>query len=291
VDAYKGMRMKRWIVGALCVALAATALAESPDSVRKRAEGSMLVTGWIDVAPDGSVHDYTLDRPDRIPSVVTDLIQKNVPSWKFKVDGNPNVIERAKMSLRLVARRVDDTHDSIAITGATFGDSGNSEGEYVSPKVRNPPSYPQSAISARVDGTVYLYLRVGRDGQVEQAVAEQVNLAEFGSDRQMRQYRDVLADAALKAAKLWTFNTPTIGKHVDDSFWDVRVPVQFHLNVIGAPKEDPYGKWQAYIPGPHQPIPWLNNSPQITPASDAVPEGSISQIAQNLHLLTSLGGA
>jgi hypothetical protein len=283
--------MKRWIVGTLCIALAVTALAESPYSVRKRAEGSMLVTGWIDVAADGSVHDYTLDRSDKIPAVVLDLIQKNVPGWKFKVDGNPNVIERAKMSLRLVTRRVDDTHDSIALVGATFGDSGNSQGEYVSGKVRKPPFYPQSAIAARVDGTVYLYVRVGRDGQVENVAAEQVNLGEYGSDSQMREYRNILADAALKAARQWTFNTPTAGKHVGDPYWDVRVPVQFHLNVIGAPKEDPYGKWQVYIPGPHETIPWLKSDLPITPSSDAIPEGSISQINQDLQLLTSLEGA
>lgn len=290
-NAYKGMRMKRWIVGALCLALVVTAFADGPNAVRKRAEGSMLVTGWIEVAPDGSVHGYTLDQADKIPAVVTDLIQKNVPTWKFKVDSNPSVIERAKMSVRIVVRPLDAKNDTLAIIGATFGEPGNPDGEYVSTKVRKPPTYPDAAINARVDGTVYLYLRVGRDGNVQDAVAEQVNLGVYGSDMQMSHYRNVLAGAALAAAKQWTFNTPTTGKHVDDAYWDVRVPIQFNLHVRGTPEVDTYGKWEVYIPGPHQPIPWLKSGLQTPSASDALPDGSISQVDQDLQLLTSLEGA
>jgi hypothetical protein len=283
--------MKRWIVAVLGAVLAHAAVAAGPNEIRKQAEGSMLVTGWIDISPDGSVHDYTLDRPDRIPAGVTDLIQKNVPAWKFQVDGNPNVIERTRMNVRVVAKRVDDTHDSIAIKSATFGDSNPADGQSVSHKSMQAPKYPRSAVEARVDGTVYLYLRVGRQGQVEDAVAEQVNLGVYGSDMQMRHYRDVLADAALDAAKQWTFNPPTTGKHIDDAYWDVRVPVAFNLKPAGAPPVDNYGKWQVYIPGPRQPVPWLKSGLQVTPTSDAVPEGSISQVNQDLRLLTPLEGA
>ncbi|QRN55997.1 energy transducer TonB [Dyella caseinilytica] len=283
--------MKRWIVAVLCVTLAHAAFAAGPNQVRQRAEGSMLVTGWIDVSPDGSVHGYSLDQSDKIPAAVTDLIQKNVPDWKFKLDGNPNVIERARMSVRLVARRVDDTHDSIAIVGATFGDSNTASGQSVTHKSMQPPKYPLSAVQAHVDGTVYLYLRVGRQGQVEDAVAERVNLGVYGSDIQMRRYRDILADAALEAAKQWTFNIPTNGKHIDDPYWDVRVPVNFNLKVAGSPRVDTYGKWQVYIPGPQQSIPWLKSGLQTVPTSDAIPEGSISQVSQDLHLLTPLEGA
>jgi hypothetical protein len=282
--------MKRWIVATFCAGLAYTAWATNPDEVRKQAEGSMLVTGWIEVSPDGSVHGYTLDRSDKIPAVVADVIQKNVPTWKFKLDGNPNAIERAKMNLRVVAKRVDDTHDSVAIAGATFGDSSATSDESVTYKSRPSPTYPPSAVQARVGGTVFLYLRVDRKGQVEDTVVEQVNLDAYGNDLQMRRYRDILADAALDAAKRWTFNTPTAGKHIDDPYWDVRVPVNFDLRPAGSTIEDTYGKWQVYIPGPHQPIPWLNSGSQTLPTSDAIPEGSISQVNQDLHLLTPIEG-
>jgi len=169
--------MKRWIVAALSASLAFAAWAAGPNEVRERAEGSMLVTGWIDVSPDGSVHSYTLDKPGKLPAVVTDLIQKNVPAWTFKLDGNPNMIERARMSIRLVARRADDTHDAVTITGANFGESNPASGESVTYKSRQPPKYPLSAVQAHVGGTVYLYLRVDRQGQVADAVAEQVNLS------------------------------------------------------------------------------------------------------------------
>jgi TonB family protein len=274
--------MKRWIAGIFCAAWACTAWAAGSSAVRQTAEGSMLVTGWIDVSPDGSVHGYSVDQSDKIPAVVLDLIQKNVPAWKFKFDSNPNVIERAKMSVRMVVKRVDDTHDSVAIAGASFGDATNTAGETVTYKARQAPTYPRAAVQARVNGTVYLYLRVGRQGQVEDAVAEQVNLGAYGND---------MDDAALKAAKDWTFNTPTTGKHVDDPYWDVRVPVNFNIHVADTPAPDTYGKWEVYIPGPHQPIPWLKSGLQTTPSSDAIPEGSISQAHSDLHLLTPLEGA
>lgn len=283
--------MRHGIVGLLCAVLSCAVLAAGPDAVRKREEATMLVTGRIDVMPDGSVHGYSIDRPEKVPAAVTDLIQKNVPNWKFKIADNSNVIEQARMNLRIVAKPTDDGQYAIRIASSSFGEQKDLGSEYVSAKDRAAPKYPLSAEKARVDGTVYLFLRVGRQGQVEDAVAEQVNLRQYGSDMEMQRYRDVLADAALKAAKTWTFNTPTTGKHVADAYWNVRVPVAFNLKVRGAPEDDTYGKWQGYIPGPRQPIPWAQKTPQLSISPDAIPAGSISQADQNLQLMTPPAGA
>jgi TonB family protein len=237
--------MTRMLAGLMLMGVTFAALAATPGEVRKRAEASMLVTGWIEVMPDGSVHSYTIDHPEKLPPVVVSLIQNNVSAWKFKVDNNPQVIERAQMNLRIVARRVDDTHDTVAIASTNF-DKPFVPGQSPASKHRVVPKYPREAIDARVSGTVFLLLRVGHDGTVMNAGVEQVNLGQYGNDREMKRYSEVLGDAALNAARQWTFDVPTSGPTANDPYWDVRVPVNYNLQ---PPAKDLYGKWDVYIPG------------------------------------------
>jgi hypothetical protein len=145
------------------------------------------------------------------------------------------------------------------------------------------------AVESRVTGTVYLLLRVGRQGQVEDAATEQVNLGVYASDADMERFRNSLAKAALKATEQWTFNVPTTGKHVADDYWVARVPVNFSLSADRKP--DPYGQWQSYVPGPRQLVPWIEKSRLMAGDADATPTGGISQLEQGLHLTTPLGGA
>jgi len=280
--------MKASIAAALCTLSACVAWAGTSD-IRKTAEATMLVTGIIDVAPDGGVYGYTLDRPERIPAPVVDLIKSSVPGWKFQFAERVNAIQHATMRLRIVAKPVDDRHDTLRISSASFGDADAAATDHVTYKDRHPPRYPQEAIQSRVDGTVFLLMRVNRQGQVQDVAVEQVNLGVYGRDSQMRHFRAVLGDAALDAAKHWTYNLPTTGKHVLDPYWDVRVPVQFNLHMQGT-STDTYGKWEPYIPGPHEWIPWQRNKP-MQASSDAIPEGSISSADQPMMLMTALGGA
>lgn len=283
--------MKRWMAGVLCAMLACTVWASGgPGEVRKQAEASMLVTGWIEVMPDGSVHNYTIDHPEKIPSAISELIQKNVPKWQFKLDNHVDAILRARMNIRILAKRVDDQHDSIAISGASFGEEDASPTDHITYKNRPPLHYPSDAVAARVGGTVFLYVRVNRDGNVQDIAVEQVNLDVYGSEAQMRHYRKVLGDNALNAIKSWTFNVPTTGKHVMDPYWDGIIPVTFEINVFGASEKDTYGKWEGYIPGPRETIPWAKSS-HLSSSPDTIPDGSFSQVDQPVQLKTALDGA
>lgn len=140
-----------------------------------------------------------------------------------------------------------------------------------------------------MDGTVFLLMRVNRQGLVQDVAVEQVNLGEYGREAEMRHFRSLLGDAALEAAKKWTYNLPTTGKHVSDPYWDVRVPINFNLQPASMIKEDIYGRWEPYIPGPREVIPWQNKPHYYS--SDAIPAGSISSADQSLQLTTPLGGA
>lgn len=279
--------MKRLLMGLFCVLLSGVALAAGPDAVRKQVQASMLLTGKIVVAPDGSVRSYAVDNAEKLPPAVTSLIANNVPKWTFKptlLDGKP-VAAEAAMSFRVVAKPLGDDKFSINISGADFGHG--KPGESISYKHRVNPGYPSEAAHEGVSGTVYLLLRVGRQGQVVDAVAEQVNMTVLGSDAELEEWRQLLAKSALRAARQWTFNPPTSGKGVDAEYWLARVPCNFRMR---ADRGESYGQWQAYVPGPRQPVPWFDDKQMASTSADALPDGDVQQVDQGLHLTSPLNG-
>ncbi|QRP64339.1 energy transducer TonB [Rhodanobacter sp. FDAARGOS 1247] len=284
--------MKNWLAGWCCLLLCGVAFASSPGGVRKRVQASMLLTGTIVVAPDGSVRSYAIDRADQVEPAAMSLVNRSIPAWKFEpvlLAGKP-VAAKATMSLRVVAKPIGDGNYSLAINGTHFGQEA--PGQHVTYQNRVPPTYPPQAIKGRVTGTVYLVLRVGRQGQVEDAEAEQVNLAVIASDRDMVQWRNVLAKSALAAARKWTFHTPTSGEYVNAPYWVARVPVAYHLKTLDEPEVDTYGKWQAYVPGPKELVPWIDSQRLLSGSADALPGDGIYQLDRNgLQLLTPLSGA
>jgi len=280
-----------WLCGWLLAAMVGTVAAED---ARPSAEAGMLVTGSIDVNPDGSFHGYTLDQPEKLPPVVVGVIDKTLPTWKFDLSGAATAQVTTRMSLRVVAKPMGEGKFQVAVQGATFGGPSKSDGprdDVVSSKNQFSPRYPQPAIAARVTGTTYLALRVGRDGNVQEAIAEQVNLDRTGSQAEMKRYREWLADASLEAARRWTFNVPNRGAQKDDPYWVVRVPVSFDIGTSGSrPTPTPYGSWHAYIPGPRETPPWISKT-LANESPDALPDGAVGGGDSRLRLLTPLSGA
>lgn len=288
------------LAGLVLAATTCAAFAVGPRAVRKQAEASMLVTGRVMIERDGSVNGWTIDQREKLPEVVASLVDGAVPTWKFDpvlVDGQP-VRGSARMSLRVKASRApDDSGDfSLSIGDGYFGrdalDAGGREslgleGEYVSRGTLKPPQYPLAALQSNVQGTVYLALRVNRQGAVDEVVAEQVNLRSVGSERSMKWMRDTLSGAAVKAARGWTFRPPTVGESVDDAFWSVRVPVDY---AIGDAEQAGYGQWAVYIPGPRAPVPWRNVREEDGASPDTLVAGEIYQAGAGLKLLTPIGG-
>lgn len=265
--------------------------AASAESVRKSAEASMLVTGTVEINPDGSLHGFSLDQPEKLPAPVVEVIGKNMPRWSFKLSEATTDIVKSKMSLRILAKPMGDGKYTVNIAGASFGDDNNQSDEYVHFKSRAQPHYPRPAVDARVSGTVYLLLRIGRDGTVQEAITEQVNLDQYGTNNEMTEFRKVLASASLAAAKQWTYNLPTRGQAINDPYWVVRVPVNFHLNEAGKPiKERHYGEWNAYIPGPRQSAPWVSQT-LLSEAPDAMSDNGLHTGNASLQLTTPLSGS
>lgn len=275
----------RFWIAALLAASVGHAVAAGPAAVRKQIESSLLVKGTIDITAEGRVVEYALEGKDALADSVIELIDSAVPHWRFEPVElrNGTTRARASMSVRLVAKKLDDDSYMVALRGAQFGN--DAPGESPAGKDMRPPAYPQNAVRAGVGGTVYTVLRVGRDGRVEEAIAEQVNLRVVASEAAMEQWRRTLAKAALQTARRWTFDPPTKGEEVDAPYWSVRVPVDF---VAPGTKEPKASQWHAYIPGPRERIPWKTDEGDA--GADALAAGGVYPVGRGPRLLTALGG-
>jgi hypothetical protein len=286
---------RRWWIGLVLLVGSSTALAdEGRQAVRKQIESSMLVAGMIDIGEDGSVSAYTIDRAGDLPEGVIKIVDRNVPNWRFvpiRVDGKA-VKAKTRVNLLLVAKKFDESSFAVSIRSASFGgeDAGSgadgaATSDTISAAKMSPPRYPDAAVQTGVQGTVYLALRIGRQGNVEDAIVEQVNLRVIGTETQMTRSRELLARASLNKARSWTFNAPKTGKEADLDFWSVRVPVDYTFD---REPSSPYGQWVAYVPGPRAEIPWILEPIDASYSPDSLAAGTVYQIGSGPRLLTPL---
>ena len=276
---------KRFWMGLLLMSCVGAVSAGGPSAVRKQVESSLLVKGTIDLHADGSVAGYALDKPDAVPEGIVGMIARAVPMWRFEpieiTSGATRA--RANMSMRIVAKKTDSGDFNVQIRGAQFFGQER-PGESVTSAKLQPPAYPEMAARSGVGGTVYTVVKIGRDGRVEDAIVEQVNLRVISNARDMEQWRAVLAKAALRAVKDWTFNPPTTGEEVGKPYWTARVPIEFVAPDQRLPTED---KWEAYVPGPRQTASWITQDSGAE-AADALAGGGVYPVGTGPRLLTAL---
>lgn len=270
----------------LCL-LAVTAWAAGPKAVRERVETSLLVRGTVHIDPQGRVERYQLEDRQQLPPVVDRVMARVAAQWRFEPmrhEGRP-VPATAPMTLRLAARRDGSGAYQVRLASASFG--GPNERYGVRKKLLTPPRYPRDALMSGVGGAVYVVAKVRRDGAVEDVFAEQVNLRVVTSEQKQVFWRETLARAALSAARQWRFEPPVEGPYADAPHWLVRVPVEFRAP--DAPRRRP-GVWEAYVPGPRQPAPWLDPG-EAALGADALAAGSLHTVGAGPRLLTPLSGS
>ncbi|HYQ25494.1 energy transducer TonB [Stenotrophomonas sp.] len=266
--------------------------AQSVREVRKQMEASMTLNGVINIGREGQVEAFQLDRRDKVAADVASMVEGTVRNWRFEpvlVDGKA-VSARTEVRLRLLADSLTGTTMQIRVADANFGpvsDENKPSTDNVSSLKMRAPAYPERAAAIRGQGDVMLLVKVGRDGKVADVIAEQTNLTVVAPERQMQMLRDVLAKASVNTARSWTFNPPTTGANKDDAFWTVRVPVRYDFSQ----REERYGRWSAYIPGPRQQAPWRTGEDEKATGTDLLPEGGIYMVGRNdgPRLLTPLG--
>lgn len=265
------MRSPWWMVGVLW-ALSAVALAGKKPAATE-AEAGIQVAGTILVGPEGKPLEYKLQGAAGLPAEVRRYLDFHIPRWQFDppvVDGRP-VALRNRMGIYLVARPSADGGMRIGMQSASFAPVEGSAGNEVTGARMHPPPYPEAATEIGVEATVYLALRVGRDGRVLEAAEEQVNL-HFLAERDADKWRDIFARSALAAARSWKFRTPDRGPEAGQESWLVRVPVVYSFD-----QRKRYGEWQAYMPGPRRAIPWLPQEEWDRPL-EGLAAGSVNTI-------------
>lgn len=280
----------RQLVASLALALAALAgpaVAVAADVPVAETEASLAVRGTIDVDAQGAVTGYAIRKESSYSRAIVDLVAQVVPGLRFEPvlrDGQPTAA-RADMNLVFVARKRGDDSMAIALRSAWFGDPGKSG--KIRPRERLAPRFPLPLMRERVSGTVYVVMRILPDGRVDGAVAEQVNLRKSGSEREMARWRRDLGRAAVATLQRWEFMPFEPEEDADDA--SVRVPVDFILpGTLGAEANALAGRWDVYLPGPREAVPWRKGEQLVDNGVDAVPEGVFQEIGTGLKLLTPL---
>jgi len=293
-----GIRIIQGVIAGIVLLASGFAGARGPAAVRKQVEASMLVTGSIQVDGEGKVAGFSLDQKEKIPVGVVNMLDKALPTWRFEpvlVAGRPADVT-TNMSVRLVAKKLDDGDYSVSIRSAGFGDrvdrnpkmvksEGKSKVENSCTASLRPPRYPDIAARSGVASSVYLLLKTDRDGRVLDAMAEQVNLKVVSDENSMTRWRKVFTDTSLAQARKWCI-PPSSEDLADDAFLVVRVPVIFHLDAL--PR---YGQWDAYVPGPRQANPWQEDEEGVAFSPDTLLPGRAYLAGSGLKLLTDPSGS
>ena len=277
------------LLAASLLALPTRAESQTAREARQEVEASMVVTGTVDIDAQGEVTSHIVDQPDKLPDYVLELVDRAVPAFRFEpllVDGSP-ASGQAKMSLRLVATQAGDGSMNVGIRSAHFGETySDTDASSVRRKNMRPPQYPSNVLVAGGTGTVYLLVKVGRDGRVEDVAAEQVNLTVVGTARAMESIREALARASISGARRWTFIPPSEGPEAAHDHWVVRVPVDFR---IGNNRRPRYGEWASYHPGPRTRPDWARPTPPAF-SPDLLLADSLTPEMSRFRLLTPLDG-
>ena len=278
--------MRTWMAMGLLM-FSTLAQAGGVGAVLKQVELSMLVKGEISVDAAGRVAGMSIDRPEQLPAGVVSFVQAQVPTWVFEpvhVDGSA-VAVRNRMRMLAVAKKDDAGGYELRLQAVSFHPLERNARFDVVKDSMAPPRYPVSLARAGASGSVFLLLRVGRDGTVQEAFAEQVNLRSLATENVMQKVRDGFAQSAVSAARRWTFTPPAEGPLASADYWTVRTTVDYLLDL----DTFQYGKWVAYVPGPRQTAGWVDQE-LVRTSPETLAGGETYALAKgDLRLLTPLG--
>lgn len=260
---YRGIvRRFAWLLLCLSV-IAPSAAADEASEMRKQVVGTMLLTGRLVVAADGAITAHAIDQSGKVPPEVLRHVARYIPRWRVTRTGGGAGEKR--FSVRVMAAPRGDGNFALSLVGASIVKNWNTEETIAIDGRLKRPDYPRSHGRAGVTGTVYVLVRLGRDGKVEDLITEQVNLNLVGAPAEVAQARADFAAHTAAAARQWKFRLPKLGSLAGKPFLVARVPVVYSL---GRQAPD-YGEWEYYVPGPRRVAPWVEWDDMMIAAGEA----------------------
>jgi len=217
--------------------------------LRNQVVGSMRLTGTLVVGTDGAITAYAIDHSKKVPPEVLRHVARYVPRWRVVKSGNSAGNKR--FSVRVMATPRGDGLFALSLVGASIMEKQRPEEEIVADGRPKRPSYPRSLGGIGVSGTVYVVAKVGRDGEVEDLVTEQVNLNFVGTPEEVVKARADFAAHTAAAVRQWKFRLPKVGPYAGQPYLAVRVPMRYII------KQPGYAEWEYYVPGPRRAVPWV----------------------------------
>jgi hypothetical protein len=274
------------LVCALLTCSFAVSAAKGPGAVRKQVESSLLVTGSIDVDASGKVVGYALDEPQALPEGIVAMAAAQVPLWAFEPMVLPADQTRthSQMSLRFIAKKSEGQQSVVSLQGAQFFNQRNAVGFPIDREHSAPILYPLAMRRLYVTGTVYMAVRVDRDGKVLDSAVEQINLTVVGSESETERWRQVLGRHWQQGVKGLRFDIPDSAFAENNSTLSGRIG--FYYKNANSPSWK-YGDWEPHVPGPHTRIDWLPD-PDARP--DTFRPGTLHTAGSDRRLLTPLTG-
>lgn len=274
----------RLLAALLFLGLALTAQAGKQE---RMVESSLLVSGHITISADGKVLSHRLDDAETLPEGIAALTAHLASKWTFEPTALGDAkASRSRMRLLYVAKRQDDGKLALELRSANFEADMPKEARIRLARKSTQIQYPRALVQNNVSGTVYLKIRVGRDGKVMDIDASHVNLRTIGGENKMALWRNLLSSASIKAIRDWTFQPPTTGPDVDAPHWTGIMPVSFNAYL----DEPQPGKWESYIPGPRKVIPWADSQGMTAEQTDALAPSEFNSSGNNRRLTSPLMG-
>ncbi|MEH6417480.1 hypothetical protein [Pseudomonas sp. CGJS7] len=286
---FRGSTMKTAALiaaSALALAIAFGAGAKNSDAARRNTEVSMVVRGHARLNPDGDIQSIAIEREQKVPAPVVALIRDSVTQWRIEPtqqDGEATT-GPLKLTARVVGRMQDDRNVALKLKSVHFGEDRTD----VAPKpgTMRKPSYPAALAGTNAAGTAYVLARLNANGEVDEAMVEQVNLNVVASEKRMQEIRDAFAASAVGAIKKWKFIVSEQYRAADASPVTVRIPVGYETPQLRLPG---YGQWEAYLPGPRARAPWLSQDARSADA-DVVADGDFQVVGKEPRLLSARSG-
>lgn len=258
----------RILIAALVLSLALPAWAQR----QAAAEYSLQATGELQIAGDGSLLSYKLDKGQK--PAIEQALDKSIRNWRFEpitVDGRA-VIARTRIRIELQAQPAADGNYALRVNNVWFGEPNRRS------KLR-APRYPRDAVMANLGARVVLVMKLDRAGNVVEQHVEQTSLNARASNEKIAEgWRRKFEQASLAAVKHWKFDLTEVidGRTIEST---VRVPIDY---VIGGGGKD--NTWSAFIPGPHRPAPWINPLTLVDPGSEGLGNGDVQPLDSRFKL-------